>query len=174
MRERYKISENELAELKKARKENINKRAEQRLLAVIMRAEGKSREETAQRTSFAVAYISELVGKYRDGGLSAIAENHYGSNRWNMSFEEEEAFLEPFIRRAEKGEIVGAKEIKLAYEKQLGRELKSKGHIYRLLKRHGWRKVMPRPKHPQQASEEEQNLAKNKILRDRGVQRVEA
>ena len=29
-----------------------------------------------------------------------------------------------------------------------------RGYIYMLLKRHGWRKVMPRAKHPKKADEE--------------------
>ena len=43
--------------------------------------------------------------------------DHRHSNRWNMSFEEEEAFLEPFKKAAEAGQIIIIKEIRLAYEK---------------------------------------------------------
>jgi len=49
--------------------------------------------------------------------LEAIVVDHRHSNRWNMSFEEEEAFLEPFKKAAEAGQIIIIKEIRLAYEK---------------------------------------------------------
>jgi len=62
---------------------------------------------------------------------------------------EEEALLEPLKEAAAAGQIVEVKEIKAAYEKAIGRSLdKDRAIIYRMLKRHGWRKVMPRSKHP--------------------------
>lgn len=43
--------------------------------------------------------------------------------------------------------------IEIAYEKAVGHHISS-GQIYRVLWRHGWRKVMLRSKHPKKASEE--------------------
>jgi hypothetical protein len=80
-----------------------------------------------------------------------------------MSREEEALFLKEFEERAAAGEMVDVREIKAGYAKKIGRETRSNGHIYTLLERNEWRKVMPRSKHPNQASEEEQALAKNKI-----------
>jgi transposase len=57
-------------------------------------------------------------------------------------------FLAPFFTRAERGEIATAGEIKRAFEAHLGHEV-HKSTISRLLQRHGWRKPMPRPTHPQ-------------------------
>ena len=37
--------------------------------------------------------------------------------------------------------------IKAAYEQALGRKV-PKSTVYRMLARHGWRKVVPRPRHP--------------------------
>ena len=72
-----------------------------------------------------------------------------------MSYEEEEALLEPYRKSAEAGQIVEVSEIKRAYEEAIGRSLENNhGQIYNVLKRHGWRKVMPRSKHPNKASEE--------------------
>jgi len=39
-------------------------------------------------------------------------------------------------------------DLKAAYEKAIGHET-SNSTIYNLLARHGWRKLMPRPFHPQ-------------------------
>ena len=86
-----------------------------------------------------------------EGG--SIAGNHYGGNRRNMSFEEETTILAPFRERAEKGEMVEVIEIAKAYQSAVSHPV-SKGQIYCVLHRHGWRKVMPRSRHPKKASEE--------------------
>ncbi|WP_373844382.1 winged helix-turn-helix domain-containing protein [Clostridium sp.] len=41
-----------------------------------------------------------------------------------------------------------------AYEKLIGREA-AKSIVYKMLKRHGWRKVMPRSQHPKKSTMEE-------------------
>lgn len=104
--------------------------------------------------------MTRLVAKYRDKGIEAIAGNHYGGNRRNMSVSEEAAILAPFKERAEKGELVEISEIAKAYQATVDHPV-SNGQIYFVLHRHGWRKVMPRSKHPQKASEEEIAASKN-------------
>ena len=78
---------------------------------------------------------------------------HYGGNRRNMSFEEEEALLEPFLQKAEAGQVVEVSEIEAAYREAVGHSIGT-SQIYYVLHRHGWRKVMPRSKHPKKAGEE--------------------
>lgn len=81
-----------------------------------------------------------------------------------MSVAEEAALLEPFKEAAKAGQIIETSEILRAYEKKLGCSLeKDHGQIYRVLKRHGWRKIMPRSKHPNKASDEE--IASSKKLK---------
>ena len=70
-----------------------------------------------------------------------------------MSYEEEEGLLEPFKAEAEAGRMVEISKIKAAYIEKVGHSI-GNGQIYYVLKRHGWRKVMPRSQHPQKASDE--------------------
>ena len=98
------------------RKRNKDKRAEKRLYALELRAEGKSAEEVSTATGFYSAYISHFTVKYLSGGIEAISGNHYGGNRRNMSVEEEALLLEPFRKKAEKGQIVEVSEVKASYE----------------------------------------------------------
>ena len=149
----YRYSEADLAKIVAARKRNKDKRAEKRLYALELRAEGKSAEEVSTATGFHKAYISQLTAKYRKGGIEAISGNHYGGNRRNMSMEEEAALLEPFQAEAEKGQIVEVSQIKAQYEEAVGHRIGG-SQIYYVLKRNGWRKVMPRSKHPKKAGEE--------------------
>jgi len=153
MASRYKFSEEEITAIKEARKKNKDKRAEQRLKALELRAKGSSAKEVATATGFCVAYISQLVAKYRQRGLEAISGNHYGGNHRNMSAEKEAEILRPFRAQAEKGKIVEISEIAKAYQAAVD-HLVGKGQIYSVLRRHGWRKVMPRSRHPKRASDE--------------------
>ena len=155
MLKKYCITEEEIAEIKIAKKKNKNINVNNRLKAILLYAEGMKCKKIAEKTDFGVSYISQLVGKYCNNGLSAIVDNHYKGNNRNLSFEEETELLEPFIEAAKAGQIVEVSEIKQAYEKKIGRALENNhGQIYYVLKRHGWRKVMPRSRHPKKASDE--------------------
>lgn len=63
-----------------------------------------------------------------------------GRRRENLSIEEEKEVLVPFFEKSKTGEILIVKEIKLAYEAKVGCKV-PKSTIYRMLARHGWRKV---------------------------------
>lgn len=153
MAKSYAISQSQLVEIETARKKNRNKNIERRLYVLVMRAEGKSLEEISEKTGYHISTASKLIARYMRDGISAIAENHYKGNRRNMSFEEEAAILAPFIERAERGEMVDIKEIAAAYQKAVPHKV-SDTQIYYVLHRHGWRKIMPRSRHPKKASEE--------------------
>ena len=164
MASRYKFSEEEIREIEQARKDNKDKRAEARLKALELRAKGAESKEVSEATGFHAGSVTRLVAKYRDYGIEAIAGNHYGGNHRNMSVEEEAAILAPFKERAEKGELVEISEIAKAYQREVEHPV-SKGQIYCVLHRHGWRKVMPRSKHPKKASDED--IAASKKLKPR-------
>ena len=153
MAARYEITAAQKAEIEQARGKNKDKRVEYKLKALSMRAEGASARKISEATGYHPAYVSTLVSKYIHGGLDAMIGNHYGGNRRNMSYEEEQEFLKPYIERAAQGQLLDTAEIEIAYEKAVGHHISS-GQIYRVLWRHGWRKVMPRSRHPKKASEE--------------------
>lgn len=156
MSKRYRISEKQVAELETLRKENQNKNVEKRIKTLLLYTAGEKCAIIAAQTGYAKSYITELVSKYRNLGISAISGEKYGGNHRNLSDEEENALLEPFKKAAQAGQIIEVGEIKCAYEKAIGRELDNNhGQIYYVLKRHHWRKVMPRSKHPNKASEED-------------------
>jgi len=156
MPKRNEISKEQANEIEEARKKNKDKNVEKRLRALTLHAEGETRESVAAKTGYVKSYVSELVSKFCNKGIEAVTGNHYKGNRRNLSLTEEATLLEGFMQTAEVGQVVGVSEIKQAYEKAIGRTLEnSRGQIYRVMKRHGWRKVMPRSKHPDKASDEE-------------------
>ena len=152
----YKISEEQLSEIQSARRKNTNKFKEKRLRVLVLHAEGTPRAEISKITEFNECHISKLVSLYFAKGLSAIVGNNIKGNRRNLGFEEEAALLAPFKAAAEKGNVVDINAIRDEYAKLIGRDMDNdKSQIYRVLARHGWRKVMPRSKHPNKASDEE-------------------
>ena len=153
MGKKYKFTEEQLEEITAVKAKNKNKRIDKRLTVLELSGKGVKRAEIALITGYNIGYIPKLIARYRDGGLEAIVGNHYHGNRRNLTVAEEAAILRPFQERAEAGQMVDIREIKAAYEAAVGHEIGS-GQIYFVLKRHKWRKVMPRSRHPKKASEE--------------------
>jgi transposase len=88
-----------------------------------------------------------------DNGVSALAEKKRGGrNHANLTQEEEDEFLSFFEANAAKGSILTANDIKEAFDRRMGLEV-HKTTVYRMLHRHGWRKIMPRPSHPKRDKE---------------------
>ena len=163
MATRYQFSKEEIEQIQNARKANKNKRIERRLCVLEMMAKGYKNKEIAQVTGYHEVYLKKLISKYRKGGLEALTGNHYRGNHRNLSYEEEFALLSTFQKQASAGQMVNVAEIKAAYEKAVGHSIGS-GQIYCVLKRHNWRKVMPRSRHPKKASDEAIDASKKLTL----------
>ena len=148
-----KITSEQRAEIEKARKENRDKTVERRLNALLLRAEGKTLAQIAEATGYHYAHVSSIISKYQRNGLEKIIKPKYGGNHRNISYEEEESVLAPFKAQAAKGQLVEVREIAEAYQRAVGHKIGEK-YIYQVLARHGWRKVMPRSKHPKSADPE--------------------
>lgn len=98
--------------------------------------------------------VSRIVNRYRVQGIeSIVGVRHNHGNRY-MTREQETEFLRKFSTLAEAGQVIEVTQIHRAYEEAVGHTV-TRAAIYYLLKRHHWRKVMPRSKHPQKASDEE-------------------
>jgi transposase len=124
-----------------------------------MRRLGKTNKEISEATGYHIQYITDIVGKYIEEGMEAVIGNHYRSNNRRMSFKEEASFLEEFREEAEQGLIITVVDILKKYEEVTGKASNT-STIYGLLKRHGWRKVQPRPRHPNTSDEEERETSK--------------
>jgi hypothetical protein len=76
-----------------------------------------------------------------------------------VDVEQEQHFLAPFLTRAQTGELVTVAELHRAFETHVGHEVDD-SMIYRLLHRHGWRKLVPRPRHPKAQEEAQESFKK--------------
>jgi transposase len=147
--------------VRKIKGKTVDAKGYRRLLALQMRGQGKTNKEVSEILGFSETYASKLVAKYKAGGMDAILVDKRTSNNKRMSYEEEAKFLEQFVELAEAGQIVTVSIILQRFEEVTGKASNT-STIYKLLKRHGWRKVQPRPRHPGKASEEE--IASSKKL----------
>jgi transposase len=155
----YKITEEQLLEVKKHRKENKDKDVEKRLRAVQLRGEGFENKEISLIVEANATVVSRWVCNYIKHGITSLMKAKRGGNRRNMSLEEEGKFIEEFKEKAKTGQYVTVKEIKIAYCEKIGHKC-GNGQIYRVLERQSWRKVVPRKEHPNKASEVEIEASK--------------
>jgi transposase len=120
-----------------------------------------SGEQVAQALNYRVQTVHLLWHKWLHQGMSLFAEKRSpgGRNNAHMSREEEERFLTVFLEKAASGGIVTIREIKESYEHHIGKQV-AESTIYRLLHRHGWRKITPRKKHPKSDPEAQGKIKK--------------
>ena len=129
-------------------------------------AEPRKAEEIARHCGVSKATVHQVISTYNRLGVAAVETPGKGGRRHQyLRREEEEQFLAPFFARAQSGEIATVQEIWRAFEERVGHPV-DESTIYRLLDRHGWRKLMPRPRHPQadrQAQEQFKKTLKRKL-----------
>jgi transposase len=105
--------------------------------------------EIAEHTATHIRTVHQVISDYNRFGAAAIETAAHGGRRHEyLSEAEEREFLAPFITQGERGELTTIGEIHQAFNERVGRLVHS-STIYRLLARHGWRKIAPRPFHPE-------------------------
>jgi|APIni6443716594_1056825.scaffolds.fasta_scaffold631378_1 transposase len=115
----------------------------------------------ARALGLSVHTVRMVQSRYlRFGEEVLVGPGRGGRHRENLSVEEEDTLLRAFTTRAETGEVLVVSEVKAAYERRIGRKV-PKSTVYRLLRRHDWRKVAPRPRHPQADPEAQARFKKN-------------
>jgi transposase len=125
----------------------------QRLQCLWLRAQQNLSTETIARTvGLSVSHVRRVWSDYLRGGLAAAQGRPKGGRRHeNLTVVQEQAVLAPLKKEARTGRLVTAREIKTRYETTVGHAVPD-STVYRLLARHQWRQVQPRPKHPKDNS----------------------
>ena len=106
-----------------------------------------------------------LISTYNRLGIEAVETVGKGGRHHELlTWQQERELLTPFFARAVEGQIATAGEIQRAYEQLVGHAV-HQSTVYRQLPRHGWRKLLPRPRHPQADPAEQERF--KKTLRER-------
>ncbi len=101
------------------------------------------------------------IGQYNRQGPEGLERQGRGGRRWALlPWDKEESVLRHVEQRALAGEILTAKQLRTVVEQAVGQSV-SLGYIYRLLHRHGWRKLGPRPRHPKAQPRAQEQFKKN-------------
>jgi transposase len=115
---------------------------------------GATLEQTADVLGVGRATVARLQVAFRTqrSVVPAAARNWGGRRQALLTQEEEVAFLKPWLDSAATGNLVVVSPIRAALAQRLGQPIKP-SVVYRLLARHGWRKVAPDTRHPKSKPE---------------------
>ena len=121
----------------------------QRIQCVLIRATlGSSAAEIAQLLGWSTATVHVLHSRWAKQGESIFdVRGRGGRHHQHLTAQQEQELLAPFVARAEAGGMLTVAEIQQAYRERTGKVV-ARSTVYRLLDRHGWRKIVPRPRHP--------------------------
>jgi transposase len=130
----------------------------------LFKAEKKKGPEVAAMVGTKTENIYQWSYRYNRDGIKGLLSKPKGGRTWSyLTLEEEKALLAELADDAAKGIVVITKPIQKKAEEKLGHPV-SADFAEDLLNRHGWRKIMPRTKHPK-SSKSEQEEFKKKFLK---------
>jgi|YelNatPaOPRAMG01_1025707.scaffolds.fasta_scaffold111868_1 transposase len=127
---------------------------------------GATLETTAEILGLSRDRVVVLRREFRETGEATVGKRARGGRHHQLlTPEEEKAFLAPWIEPAAQGGVLIVPPIHAALEERVGHPV-PKSTVYRLLARHGWRKVAPDTRHPKVDPEVQE--AYKKTSRDPG------
>ena len=123
---------------------------------------GASMETTARILGMGRNQVCVLRRTFREHGGTTFADKDRrgGRHRELLSPEEEAVFLAPWLETAKAGGILVVPPLHAAYEERVGKKV-PRSTVYRLLARHGWRKITPDTRHPKSEPEVQEDFKKN-------------
>ena len=122
---------------------------------------GSTLEQTASMLGVSRATVHRLQTTFRKKCHGDYApKKHGGGRRVLMNLEQERAFLAPWEEQARNGGVLVVSALRSDLSCQLGRPIAA-SVVYRLLARHGWRKLAPDTRHPKSDPQVQEEWKKN-------------
>lgn len=112
------------------------------------------------RSSGATCTMRTRFAKVAAGAMQAPRKKSQLRNRAKADLESERKALDDVLARASRGGVVVVPHLKAAIEAKLGKPM-ALSTVYRMLARHGWRKLAPDTTHPQGDPEAREAWKKN-------------
>ncbi|MGH7867155.1 MAG: winged helix-turn-helix domain-containing protein [Candidatus Dormibacteraceae bacterium] len=162
MRPARAFPEKSVEKLRVALKQAKRKSEYQRIQCVGLRAAlGLSADQVATALGWLPTSVRRLQAQYlREGETALRTVGRGGRRHQNLTLKEEQQILQRFSPQAERGGMLEVSRFKQAYEETVGHRV-PKSTVYRMLARHGWRKITPRPRHPQADVARQEEFKKN-------------
>ena len=82
---KYRFSDKEREEIRLCREHVQTSKADRRLEAIQLRAEGKRNKEISAKTGFHVQYITTLVSRYKSAGIESVLGKRYPQKNRNAA-----------------------------------------------------------------------------------------
>lgn len=130
---------------------------------VIYTALADPRPAAAIATQLGVSkdFVHQVNARYRRLGPDGfLGRGRGGRRRAYLTLDAETAFVESIRPTAVVGDHPTTAQIQQQIETQVGHAV-DPSTVYRLLHRHGWRKVQPRPRHPKSSVDDQTAWKKN-------------
>jgi len=116
--------------------------------------------QIALHLGLATQTVHNVIAQYNKRGPQTLeGPGKGGRYRAYLALEEEAEFLRQYREKALTGQIATAAQIQEALEKRLGHPV-HKTTVYRMLKRHGWRKLVPRTVHIKRDAQKQEDFKK--------------
>lgn len=131
-------------------------------LSVVLSARfGLSNADVAATLGVGTATVVRLHSEVRCsvGGAGSKRSAWGGRRHQTLTVAEEEAFLEPWEETAARGGVLVVPPVRAALEARVGHPVAA-STVYRLLSRHGWRRVEPDNAHPNRDEEAQEAFKK--------------
>jgi transposase len=127
----------------------LSAREHARVMCVRLLALGWEARDVAEAVGLTRSSVYRRKAEYLSEGEGTLSTSGWGGRRGGvLSVEEEAEFVAHFEDAAREGQLVTAAVMLAELERRCG-ESPDPSTLYRILARHGWRKVIPRPRHPQ-------------------------
>lgn len=120
---------------------------------------GLTRDQTAAAIGLSSSRVGALQAEARSPDRHPKGA-HGGRRRQTMALEQEQQFLRPWVEQSARAGMVIVPPLHAALEEHLGRKIHH-SQVYRLLARHGWRKLSPDSVHPKADLAKQEDWKKN-------------
>jgi len=128
---------------------DLSAREHARVMCIRLLALGWAAKDVAEAVGLSRSSVYRRKTEYLSQGEDTLSTDGWGGRRGGVLTPEEEAeFVAHFEDAAREGQLVTAAMMLSELERRCG-ESPDSSTLYRILARHGWRKVIPRPRHPQ-------------------------
>jgi transposase len=127
----------------------LSARERSRVTCIRLLALGWEAQNVAEAVGLTRSSVYRRKSEFLERGESTLFTDGWGGRRGGVLTEAQEAeFVAHFEDAAREGQMVTASVMLVELVRRAGKPA-SPATLYRILARHGWRKVVPRPRHPE-------------------------
>ncbi|WP_425360100.1 MULTISPECIES: helix-turn-helix domain-containing protein [unclassified Candidatus Tisiphia] len=161
----YKVLEVNVEEVKQLMNEAKTKEEFRRYQSIYLRVSEKMPTSLiAKVTGLSESHVHRTHSQCRKKGLKALCSRKKGGRyRSYLTQEQEREMLKKIEQNAVNGGIVEISKVHKIFEETVGSKI-ARYTAYRLLHRHGWRKIAPRPYHPKQKKDAVETFKKSGLI----------